>query len=48
MGKFQDIDSFYDQMPVDIENEALNFKKTEAYLLRNEFKNACELQKFNS
>lgn len=45
MGKFQDIDSFYDQMPVDIENEALNFKRIEAYLLRNEFKNACELQK---
>ena len=45
MGKFQDIDSFYDQMPVDIENEALNFKRIEAYLLRNEFQNACELQK---
>ena len=43
MGKFEDIDDFYSQIPIEIENEALNVKRIEAYLLRNEFQNSCKL-----
>ncbi len=43
MGKFEDIDNFYSQMPMNSESETLNKKRIEAYLLRNEFKNACKL-----
>ena len=43
MGKFEDIDDFYSQIPIEVENEALNVKRIEAYLLRNEFQNSCKL-----
>ena len=43
MGKFEDIDDFYSQIPIEVENEALNVKRIEAYLLRNEFQNSCRL-----
>lgn len=43
MGKFEDIDEFYSQIPIGIDNEALNVKRIEAYLLRNEFQNSCKL-----
>ena len=43
MGKFTDIDNFYAQLPPNYVNEFINIKRIEAYLLRNEFKNACSL-----
>ena len=43
MGKFTDIDNFYAQLPPNYVNDFINIKRIEAYLLRNEFKNACSL-----
>ena len=45
MGKFADIENFYVQLPPNLENEFINIKRIEAYLLRNEFRNACSLIK---
>lgn len=43
MGMFTDIDNFYTQLPPNYVNDFINIKRIEAYLLRNEFKNACSL-----
>lgn len=43
MGKFSDIDNFYTQLPINFIDDNLNLKRIEAFLLRNEFKNACNL-----
>lgn len=43
LGKFTDIDNFFSQIPPNYENPYVNLKRIEAYLLRNEFKNACSL-----
>ena len=43
IGKFSDIDNFFTQLPINFVDDNLNLKRIEAFLLRNEFKNACNL-----
>ena len=40
---FKEIDRIYSSTPSNINNENINLKRIEAYFLRNEYKNACDL-----
>ena len=40
---FKEIDRIYSSIPSNINNENINLKRIEAYFLRNEYKNACDL-----
>ena len=42
---FIEIDKIYSSTPSDLINENINLKRIEAYFLRNEYKNACNLLK---
>lgn len=45
---FIEIDKIYSSTPSDLINENINLKRIEAYFLRNEYKNACNLLKNES